>query len=396
MAVRQNNETEAERYRQLIIAEFPESNYGIAMKDPEYLENLKTMDSRQEELYTQAYNAYLSNNNAAVHEAYEYMIQEFPLSRIIPKFMFLHALAYITEKDSDKFNSTLKELLEKYPETDITPLASSYLKQMAQGRKLESGSSNLRGMIWDIRLGSDSIANANASKPAEFSIAPNEPQLLVLLFSTKLVSSNQLLYDVACHNFNTYDVKDFDLEQMSFGELGLIIIKGFNNQKELDRYRKTLNSSTDFALPSQVRPVEISAKNFELLLNEGRSFEEYFNFIGEDSYITTEESVLPPDEFGKSEGIPTDSNVKALETKQEDKAPVINDNKNSSKKKADKKEQNSKTNKNNKESKKESKKETKKETKKQSQDNSKKKNNKKQQYNIPSGSEGDDQLLETP
>ena len=46
--------------------------------------------------------------------------------------------------------------------------------------------------------------------------------------------------------------------------------------------------------------------------------------------------------------------------------------------------------------KKESKKETKKETKKQSQDNSKKKNNKKQQYNIPSGSEGDDQLLETP
>ena len=180
MAVRQNDYTEAEKYRSLIIEQFPESNYGIAMQDPDYLENLKTMNTRQEELYTQAYNAYLNNNNGAVHEAYEYMIKEYPLSRIIPKFMFLHALAYVTEKDSEKFNSTLKELLEKYPETDITPLASSYLKQMAQGRKLESSSSNLRGMIWDTRLGSDSIANANASKPAEFTINPDEPQLLVL------------------------------------------------------------------------------------------------------------------------------------------------------------------------------------------------------------------------
>ncbi len=400
MAVRQNNSEEAEKYRQTIIDEFPESNYGIAMKDPDYLENLKTMNTRQEELYTQAYNAYLNNNNSAVHEAYEYMIKEYPLSRIIPKFMFLHALAYVTEKDSEKFNSTLKELLEKYPETDITPLASSYLKHMAQGRKLESGSSNLRGMIWDTRLGNDSIANANASKPAEFSIAPNEPQLLVLLFSTKQISTNQLLYDVARHNFNTFDVKDFDLEQMSFGELGLIVIKGFNNQKELDLYRQILDSSKDFALPPQVRPVNISAKNFELLLSEGRSFEEYFNFIGEEAYIATEESVLPPEQFGESEGIPaddnvtgeptiepTDDNVKPQETKQEEKAPTV-DNKKEEKKKVDNKKQDKKA--------KTNKKESKKETKKQSKDNKKKKNEKKQKYNIPSGSEGDDPLLDTP
>lgn len=418
MAVRQNDYTEAEKYRSLIIEQFPESNYGIAMQDPNYLENLKTMNTRQEELYTQAYNAYLNNNNGAVHEAYEYMIKEYPLSRIIPKFMFLHALAYVTEKDSEKFNSTLKELLEKYPETDITPLASSYLKQMAQGRKLESSSSNLRGMIWDTRLGSDSIANANASKPAEFTINPDEPQLLVLLFSTKQVASNQLLYDIARFNFNTFDVKSFDLEQMSFGELGLIVIKGFNNQKELDRYRQILSTNSEFALPKQVRPVNISAKNFELLLSEGRSFEEYFNFIGEEAYIATEEEVLPPSEFGESEGIPSDDEIKEMEqieqnenaqseevkqveTKQdspkaEEKVadmPQQQETPKGEEKKEEKKASDS--NKNDKKDDKKDKNKSKKENKDNKKDN-KKNNTRKSQISYPTGSEGDDPLLDTP
>lgn len=418
MAVRQNDYTEAEKYRSLIIEQFPESNYGIAMQDPNYLENLKTMNTRQEELYTQAYNAYLNNNNGAVHEAYEYMIKEYPLSRIIPKFMFLHALAYVTEKDSEKFNSTLKELLEKYPETDITPLASSYLKQMAQGRKLESSSSNLRGMIWDTRLGSDSIANANASKPAEFTINPDEPQLLVLLFSTKQVASNQLLYDIARFNFNTFDVKSFDLEQMSFGELGLIVIKGLNNQKELDRYRQILSTNSEFALPKQVRPVNISAKNFELLLSEGRSFEEYFNFIGEEAYIATEEEVLPPSEFGESEGIPSDDEIKEMEqieqnentqseevkqveTKQdspkaEEKAadmPQQQETPKVEEKKEEKKASDS--NKNDKKDDKKDKNKSKKENKDNKKDN-KKNNTRKSQISYPTGSEGDDPLLDTP
>lgn len=418
MAVRQNDYTEAEKYRSLIIEQFPESNYGIAMQDPDYLENLKTMNTRQEELYTQAYNAYLNNNNGAVHEAYEYMIKEYPLSRIIPKFMFLHALAYVTEKDSEKFNSTLKELLEKYPETDITPLASSYLKQMAQGRKLESSSSNLRGMIWDTRLGSDSIANANASKPAEFTINPDEPQLLVLLFSTKQVASNQLLYDIARFNFNTFDVKSFDLEQMSFGELGLIVIKGLNNQKELDRYRQILSTNSEFALPKQVRPVNISAKNFELLLSEGRSFEEYFNFIGEEAYIATEEEVLPPSEFGESEGILSDDEIKEMEqieqnenaqseevkqveTKQEspkaeEKAadmPQQQETPKVEEKKEEKKASDS--NKNNKKDDKKDKNKSKKENKDNKKDN-KKNNTRKSQISYPTGSEGDDPLLDTP
>ena len=404
MAVRENSIAESNKYRDLILEHFPESGYGIAMRDPNYFDNLKMMNVQQETLYESTYEAYLNNRNAEVHDAYKYMTEKFPLSRIMPKFMFLHALSFITEKDSEQFNATLKELLEKYPDTDITPLASSYLKQMAQGRKLESSSSNLRGMFWETKLGNDSVANANASKVAEFTINEQEPHYLVLLFPTDVISANQLLFEVARHNFTAFTIKSFDLELMNFDKLGLVIIKGCRNLEELKQYRKIMNESADFRLPPQVRPVEISESNFKILINEGRSFEEYFIFSGEEDYKATEKSVLPPEEFGESEGIPTpqpstDSVAAPIE---EPSKEVTNDSsKAEAKKETNKKNKKDKKNKKSKkaEPSKDSKVEEKaKQTQKPAQNEPQKpaEKPKQQQTTYPTGSEGDDPLFDMP
>ena len=66
-------------------------------------------------------------------------MNRYPLSKIMPKFMLLDALSYLSEKKYDRFQETLKELLVRYPDTDITPLASSILKDLAKGRKPNSG-----------------------------------------------------------------------------------------------------------------------------------------------------------------------------------------------------------------------------------------------------------------
>ena len=85
----------------------------------------------------------------------------------------------------------------------MTPMASSYLKGLAQGRKLHSGASNMRSMIWDIRLTNDSTLLDGEATDLDFTLAPEEPHYLVLLFSTSQISPNQLLFDVARHNFTT-------------------------------------------------------------------------------------------------------------------------------------------------------------------------------------------------
>ena len=294
MYMRSGDPAAAERYRQLILSDFPDSKYGIAMRDPAYIDNLRKMDQRQQTLYDQAYDAYLNNRNKEVHEAAALMAEQFPMSKIMPKFMFLDALAYVTERQSDKFTEVIRDLLDRYPDTDLTPIVASWLKGIQQGRKLQAPENgNIRGMIWDMKLGNDSIS---VDTPVEFDLSPDNSQMLVMVFDAAEVPTNELLFEIARHNFKSFVVKDFDLEQMNFGRLGMILIRGFANLDELNHYRKVMASSPDFKLPPGVRPVAISVANFEKMMNEGRTFDDYFRYLEEQNYVDAQAGILQPEE----------------------------------------------------------------------------------------------------
>ncbi len=295
MAVRTGDESQAEIYRQLILEHFPESPYGTAMQDPAYFDNLRRMDKVQEERYEEAYEAYLANDNTRVRALTAQMEKEFPLSKILPKFVFLDALSYVTDKDEAKFKERLTELLQKWPDTDMTDMAGDMLRYLGQGRKLSSSSQgNSRGMLWETRLTNDAEGAPAADGPASFDLDPSKPQLLVLAFPLDSIHPNQLLYDVARFNFSSFVVRDFDLETMNFGNVGLLIIKGFANVKEVEHYRSVLARYSGFKLPACVRPIMISVDNFQKLLNEGRSFEDYFR-AEQEAVIKEKERLENPD-----------------------------------------------------------------------------------------------------
>ena len=281
MYMREGSVNRAAVYRNMILSDFADSKEGKALLDPNYIENLKRMNIEQERMYAEAYANYLNDNNEAVHEAYAEMMRKYPLSKIMPKFMFIDALSYVTQRNYDKFKETLKDMLQRYPETDITPTASGIVKQLNAGRKLEGGGSNARGMLWSTRLSNDTTPQALEGKFTPFQEDNDKPQVFILLYPTDTVSSRLLLYEVARHNFNSFVVKDYDLEQMNFGRLGLLVVKGFENFNEVSHYRKVFDADTSMAIPPQVHQVLISESNFQLLLNEGRTFEDYFNYLQE-------------------------------------------------------------------------------------------------------------------
>lgn len=299
MAVRSGDTAQAERWRQLILSDFPDSPYGKAMLDPNYFENLRRMNQVQEQKYQEAYDAYLNNSNSRVHALTEEMEKDFPLSKIMPKFIFIDALSYLTENNTPKFRERLEYLLEKWPDTDMTPMAGSIVKGLRQGREPNKGLSNSRGMIWTMRLSNDTVPLNADGTPANFENDPESPQYLVLAFPRDSVSSNQLLYDVARFNFSSFVTRDFDLEQMSFGNVGLIIVKGFDNLRQLEHYR-TVMAERGFVTPAGVRLIMISKPNFELLLREGRSFEEYFRFAEQDAVEQTEQKILESEQSEES------------------------------------------------------------------------------------------------
>ena len=322
MAVRVGDTAEAEQWRLKILSDFPDSPYGIAMLDPNYFENLRRMNLVQEEMYEKAYQAYLSDDNKTVHKLTQEMEQDFPLSKILPKFIFIDALSYLTDPDNDKFKERISTLLERWPDTDMTPIAGNIMKGLRAGRVPHAGLSNAKGIIWSMNLTNDSIQMGADGQPANFERDPNKPQYLVLAFPVDSVNSNALLYEMARFNFSSFVVKDFDLEPMSFGGIGLLIVKGFNNLKELEHYRSVM-ARNGLDLPESVHPIMISKANFELLLREGRTFDEYFRFQAEPPAPADLPAPEPPDSETNIQE-PDDSDSLGTEQTEEETIEEIN------------------------------------------------------------------------
>lgn len=277
MEMRQAHPRDAEHWRQLILSDFPDSPYGIALKNDSYFQDIMRMDHAQEQLYADTYRQYLANDNDSVHAAATYMQRAYPTSPLMPRFMLLDALAYLTDGKPGQFRATLRDLVARYPDADNSALASAWLKGIAQGRTLYSHAENMHGMAWTVPADTDTTdidSLHNASDP--FTRDPSSPQVIALVFEADAVSPNELLYQIARHNFSAFVVRDFDLEVLSMGNLGIILISGFDNIDDVNLYKSVMNRSETFALPAQVRMVSMSRHDFSTLLRQGLTLDHYF------------------------------------------------------------------------------------------------------------------------
>ena len=272
------NGVEAEEYRGKILAEYPESKYAQAMKDPNYLENMKQMDVVQDSLYLQVYETFTAGMNSDVHTQYENFVEKYPLSKLMPKFMLINALAYVNEGDIDNFKVVLKQLLENYPQEDVTPLATAMLTGLKEGREVVSGIGTQD--IFKVRMGVGSAANDTTDQAQEeipFVWDKSAPHEMLLVFSADSIDANQILFMVARYNFTSFYIKDFDLSISTDNGVGMLRISGFDNLRELMLYRRKIESVDGIALPDGAKIVMISSENYKILM-QGNTFENYFKF----------------------------------------------------------------------------------------------------------------------
>lgn len=278
MCLRMGDNAKAERYRQKLISSFPESAYANAISDPDYIQHLRQMLVDQDSLYIKTYNEYLSNNSETVHENYAYVKEHWPLSNLMPKFLFLHALSFVQEGKIDDFRESLEQLTATYPESDVSPLASQMVKGVHEGKTVIAGET-AKGLDWKAStLRSDSIGGAAIDSTTIFIDNDTIPHLLLIVYNTDSISQNDLLFEIAKFDFENFLIKDFDLEIINMNDYSVLVISGFNNLDELSEYHNRMDASTTLSLPADIYMVDISKLNFEALI-KGKTFDDYFNWV---------------------------------------------------------------------------------------------------------------------
>ncbi|MDR0393792.1 MAG: tetratricopeptide repeat protein [Tannerella sp.] len=282
MALRYKDTALAGKYKDKMLAEFPESDYTVAISDPNYEYNIRMMDRVQDSVYEATYERYLAEDIAAVRRNYQEFSSKYPLAALMPKFMFLNALTFVQEGDAEGFKDALTLLSEKYPDADVAELVNEMLKGLLRGRKLMQGGF-FSTMVWDLRFGMGEDGVLSAADSARTFLAEEEtPHRMLLLYTTGSIDRNQLLYTVAAYNFANFRVKGFDLSFEETGTLTILTISGFEDLREIIDYYLMICGADGYAaaLDATVTFFPISDKNYDVLMH-GKTLEEYMRFFVE-------------------------------------------------------------------------------------------------------------------
>lgn len=272
---------DADAYKQQLIQRFPESKYAKTLSDPDFVRNALYGKHLEDSLYANTYKQYQTGNYRQVVANADLSSEKYPMGKHRPKFMFLHAVSALQIGEQKQFLSELKELVQQYPENEITDLAAHILKGVQEGRLLSEGSVSF-GSIWSRRIGDD-LADGSKNGTATDSIPVftperNTPYLFILAYEEGKVNENQLLYEVARYNFSSFMVKNFDLTFSHDRGIGRLVISSFANYDEAQYYQRQLYADPHMnERLSGMRAILISQANYELL-NQYYSFDDYDTF----------------------------------------------------------------------------------------------------------------------
>jgi tetratricopeptide (TPR) repeat protein len=123
-----NNQDQAEYYKNMLVTEFPDSDYAKILLDPDYYKELEAQKNLAVNLYNETYQHYESGHYYTVYSNSNRALNDFVEPKeILAKFEYLRALSLGKLEVTDSLKVALEKLVEKYPNSDVTPLAQNIL-----------------------------------------------------------------------------------------------------------------------------------------------------------------------------------------------------------------------------------------------------------------------------
>ena len=263
-------------YKNLLIANYPDSTMAKRIQDPDFFETAETRKHKEDSIYVKAYAHYNNQEYDAVINESLYSATKYPQGSHRARFMFIDAMAKLYSDRNEEALAALEELIRTYPSDSISTLATGISTGIKEGRLLHSGIST---SIWERKA--DGTIKSDSDSIPQFSANRNEPYYVVLAYPNDSLDEKRLLFEMARYNFSRYMVRNFEMTFEKLAEVTLLEVKEFLNFDEAYLYRKRLYRNADTArLLEGINTFIISKSNLDLLL-QYYTFGDYTKFYEE-------------------------------------------------------------------------------------------------------------------
>lgn len=280
-ALRDSDDQAMSHYRERLTTLYPYSKQAEIVSDPLYFERLKRMTASQDSLFEQTYNAFAKSQFKQVKANKKLAEKDYPLSPLMPRFLFLNAIAVARTDGQQAFIGELRDMVNRYPENELSAMAKDFLAMMGQGMESKKGAmdntlNEQRGIIPE-------TVDTTAAEQTFSAETAGATVVLLILPEPDEQALNNLLYQVALFNFSQFLIRDFELRPMPvFGGGAALRVNGFDSIEEAKWYMGLMDKNPELQLELRSLRVSdiipITEENMKLL-NTKYTLEDYKAFL---------------------------------------------------------------------------------------------------------------------
>jgi len=330
---RQGRTAEAAECLTRLKADYAESEFTQLIADPYYAENARFGEQMEDSLYAATYEAFKHDAFLTVKQNTELSAARFAQGAHRDKFLFISGLSKLNEGDGDGCLEQLQQVVEKYPDSEVSALAGMIVKGVQDGRKLRGGKFDI-GDVWTQR---DIVLKSDSTTADTLSTDRASHYLFMLVYHPDSlnqhsaeghspVGENQLLFELARYNFTNFLVRNFEIQIDHDGELHRMTVSGFLSYDEALQYARMLyGNETLRRYTAGAMRLIVSEQNLPLLGTQ-YTYDEYQQFyerelaplqVSKDNLLIDPEAVDAPDIEDELPAKPVEQPAPATQKKQQ-------------------------------------------------------------------------------
>lgn len=258
----------ADYYKNLITGQFPDSDYAKILLDPDYYKELEAQKNMAITLYNETYDHYEAGHYYTVYSNSSRALKEFNKpDELMAKFEYLRALSLGKIEVVDSLQTALEQLVKKYPQAEVTPLAQNILDYLngpidTTGVSGEPEEEKIDVSIYDFN--------------------PRSKQIFALVARGPGVNVNALKIRVSDFNRKYYSIENISITNLLMDKTThLVMVGNFNSVEDAMRYYNAIMSN-DYVFanmdPETYDGFVITQENYPILYKD-KDLKKYLAFF---------------------------------------------------------------------------------------------------------------------
>jgi hypothetical protein len=218
---------EAAFYKNLIISQYPDSDYAKVLSDPEYYAKIAAENNKVNILYEETYRDYKAGQYFQVIAKSDLAFSLYgDTMELAPRFAYLKAISIGKIDVIDSLVSQLKMIILKYPFSEINTLSQGILASIVKDNPELKDES----MIF-----TEEVVPEETASP--YKLNPGGQHMFMIVADSKEIRLNPFKVKLSDYNLKYYSIENLTINSLVLdNEHYLITIGNFNNSAKAKDY----------------------------------------------------------------------------------------------------------------------------------------------------------------